>query len=78
MILFLFTEFSSWSIIYNKGYQKFETVSSTVTTKVKGLGHTIDSENETMGIKFYNGKFIFDSDSVDQYRIFDVGLAFNF
>jgi len=27
-----------WVLIHNKGYQKFDTVSSVVTTKVKGQG----------------------------------------
>ncbi len=29
----------SWELIYQKGYQAFETVSSVVTTKVKGQGY---------------------------------------
>ena len=28
----------SWELIHNKGYQKFDSVSSVVTTKVKGQG----------------------------------------
>jgi P2X purinoceptor 4 len=27
-----------WSIVYKKGYQSFDSVSSAITTKVKGLG----------------------------------------
>jgi hypothetical protein len=43
-----------WSIVYKKGYQRFDTVSSTVTTKVKGLGwinatNTSRSHNNGLG-----------------------------
>ena len=57
--LFVIIILISWSIVYKKGYQQFDTVSSAVTTKVKGLGY-IDSSN---GTRYFNG---------DDVQIFDV------
>jgi P2X purinoceptor 4 len=34
-----------WSILYKKGYQSFDSVSSAITTKVKGLGYIYDDTN---------------------------------
>ena len=66
--------FLSWSIVYKKGYQQFDTVSSTVTTKVKGLGFINDTSRLRQNNIFdkhllYNGP--------DQFRLFDVSLDEN-
>ena len=66
--------FLSWSIVYKKGYQQFDTVSSTVTTKVKGLGFINDTNRLRQNNIFdkhllYNGP--------DQFRLFDVSLDEN-
>jgi hypothetical protein len=37
-----------WSIVYKKGYQSFDTVSSAVTTKVKGLGYIENAGSDSI------------------------------
>lgn len=59
----------SWSIIYNKGYQKFDSVSSTVTSKVKGLGIIVDNSSNKI-VKISDGRFFLGNRG--DYRIFDV------
>ncbi|CAF0928527.1 unnamed protein product [Brachionus calyciflorus] len=59
-----------WSIIYNKGYQEFDQVSSTVTTKVKGLGYTYTDDGDKE-IRYLNGKLRIKTNTIDDYRVFD-------
>ena len=37
-----------WSIVWKKGYQAHDTISSSVTTKVKGLGYIYQNKNSTL------------------------------
>lgn len=56
-----------WSIVYKKGYQEIDSVSSSVSTKVKGLGYIVSSnasqENFTTQMLVTDNK---------KFRIFDV------
>jgi hypothetical protein len=55
--------------VAKKGYQQFDTVSSTVTSKVKGLGY-INFSNSTSDVKLLNGHFMIKSEN--GLRMFDV------
>lgn len=59
--------FKSWSIIYKKGYQETDAVSSSVSSKVKGLGYIKYGSNETYVM---NGNLIASENG--NIRIFDV------
>ena len=59
-----------WSIIYKKGYQQVDNISSTVSTKVKGTGYTINFKNETIFNKYVDGQLLVRKQG--QVRIFDV------
>lgn len=55
-----------WSIVYKKGYQEIDSVSSSVSTKVKGLGYIASNssqENFTAQMLMKTSK---------NFRIFDV------
>jgi len=66
----MFNYFKRWDIIHNSGYQTVEPVSSTITTKVKGLGYINSTHNESI---------IIDSNTISHfnrnYRLFDVTCA---
>jgi hypothetical protein len=69
-----------WSIIYKKGYQEFDNVSSIVTSKVKGLGNTIISTENTSNLTNFNDYIHHSHHLRNQdgtrttYRLFDVKL----
>ena len=44
------TQNYSYDMIYSKGYQVIERASSTVTTKVKGLGYLIGTNNSDIRV----------------------------
>lgn len=56
-----------WSIVYKKGYQEIDKVSSSVSTKVKGLGYVNYGKNMTNSLK---NNLVLNEDG-DQIRIFD-------
>lgn len=63
-ILFRFLQLSilgyvvGWSIIYKRGYQQKDLISSTVSTKVKGLGYIVNSlSNKSTGY-YLDGKVL--------------------
>lgn len=56
-----------WDIVQNKSYQTFDSVSSTVTSKVKGLGYV----NSTNNMRLLSNDFIVKAAKND-YRMFDV------
>ncbi len=60
-------EYNSYDIIKNKGYQSTDTVSSTVTTKVKGLGFV---NNRTNFYTMKDDKIVFEKDN--RLNVFDV------
>jgi hypothetical protein len=70
----------SWELIHNKGYQKFDTVSSTVTTKVKGQGFVpvhrqFESNVNKSDPNYYDRLFMLDPNIT--YKILDTaGISF--
>ena len=60
-----------WDIIRNKGYQAFDTVSSAVTTKVKGLAYVHNATARQTIKALSNDKLVFNTGK--EYRLFDVG-----
>jgi len=70
----LLTYIIGWELFRNKGYQSFDTVSSVVTTKVKGLGYVAinKSRDKTLDPKdpqYYKKIFAFDPHA--EYKIYD-------
>ena len=68
----------SWDIIHNKGYQSSDTVSSAVTTKVKGLGF-IEKDRKSTNSSSANQTEVIVNDNKIEFktknstRLFDVG-----
>lgn len=62
----------SYDIIYNKGYQVTDTVSSTVTTKVKGLGFiNLDQYGSNISNQLVANDLINKFNQGDRFRVFD-------
>lgn len=77
MFVYLMNVALSWTIIYKKGYQQIDTVTSAVTTKVKGLGFIYDKLDSNKKVKVMGQNFfVYDQDG-DGYRIFDVNFFIN-
>lgn len=61
--IIIYLHFKRWELIRNKGYQTFDTVSSIVTTKVKGQGYvpvnsTLDKKKIIDELPFYENLFM--------------------
>ena len=72
--LILLAYIIGWELYHNKGYQAFDTVSSVVTTKVKGLGYvainqTRDTSLNKSAPDYYQKMFAVNEDI--EYKIFD-------
>lgn len=72
--LILLVYIVGWELYRNKGYQSFDTVSSVVTTKVKGLGYvpinqTFNRKKNHSDPNYYQNLFALNPDV--QYKIFD-------
>lgn len=63
-----------YTIIYEKGYQQLDSVSSAVTTKVKGLGYLFLDEEKILKLK--DQMFFISTVNENNTRIFDVARFF--
>lgn len=59
-----------WDLIKNQSYQSFDPVSSTITTKVKGLGYTKSNASSNRTNRFLGERVLIDPSK--SYRMFDV------
>jgi len=63
-----------WELYRNKGYQSFDTVSSVVTTKVKGLGYVAINKTRDINLNPNDPDYyekIFSLDPQVEYKIYD-------
>ena len=68
MFPFIKYYFLRWELVYKKGYQSFEPVSSTVTTKVKGFGFLKKATSTVDSLRVID---LNNKEDVPVFRIFD-------